>query len=335
MSGSDIIRRILGVIILLVGLSILGLGLFGAFTVGDAVGDIATSVENALVFADDSLTAARETIVFSQDTLVDVSAAVDTAVATTLNVSKAVSDSQPFIANVNSILTEELPTNLETLQATLPAVTDVAGVIDQTLTTLSNIGIDRTIDLPFNQSIPLQFDLGIDYNPEVPFDDSIRELSTSLEGLPASLRELDEDLTVTNDNLGVLSDDLVQASEDLDVINARISELSTLFNDYLVLIDQLSDSVADARTAIPAQLQMLQTGVIIGLVLLGLSQLASIYVGYELLAGHRDPADPVAPAVSNLAIDTPSPGGTTDPVALPSDAAFDNNDKEQPSDRPA
>ncbi len=335
MSGSDIFRRLLGVIILLIGLTILGLGLYGAFTVGDAVDDITTSVENALVFADDSLAAGRETIVFSQDTLVDVNAAVDTAVATTLNVSKAVSDSQPFIANVNTLLTQELPTNLETLQATLPAVTDVAGVIDQTLTTLSNIGIDRTIDLPFNQSIPLQFDLGIDYNPEVPFDDSIRELSTSLEGLPASLRELDEDLTVTNDNLGVLSDDLVQASEDLEVINARITELSTLFDDYLVLIDQLADSIADALITVPAQLQMLQTGIIIGLVLLGLSQLASIYVGYELLAGHRDPPAAVTPAVTQLAIDTPSTDDPVGPVAYPDDVQFDTDDKEHTTDRPA
>lgn len=334
MSGSAIFRRILGVIILLVGLAIVALSVYGAVSVGSAVGQIGDSVENALVFAGDSLTAARETILFSQDTLVDVSAAVDTAVTTTLNVSKAVSDSQPFITNVNAILTEELPANLEALQDALPAVTDVAGVIDQTLTTLAGIGIDRTIDLPFGQSIPLQFDLGIDYDPEVPFDDSVRELSSSLEGLPASLRALDEDLATTNDNLGVLSDDLIQASEDLEVINGRIVELTTLFDEYLTLIDRLAVSIDDARTAIPAQLQMLQTGVIFGSILLGLSQLASIYVGYELLAGHRDPPVAATPTYMTGPGEAAS-GEPFDPLVDATDVAGEPANKEHTSDHPA
>ncbi|MEZ4517824.1 MAG: hypothetical protein R3C44_13730 [Chloroflexota bacterium] len=288
MTVGNIIKRILGVIMIATALAIIIGSIYGAFRIGDAIAGISTSIENTLLFAGDSLTTAGETITLTQTTIEEVGTGLDTASTTTANLSGAVADSRPFLASVSTLVTQDLPENLEAVQGAMPNIVQVAGVIDSTLTTLSSIGIDRTIDLPFGQSIPIQWDLGIDYNPEMPFDQTLTTFETTLSGLPESLRALEEDLTTTTENLGVLSDDLLTISDDLDTINQSVGELVPLLEQYTVLITDLQNSIADASERIPMQLDMLRMGIIIGLILLALSQLAGLYLGWELVSGQRD-----------------------------------------------
>lgn len=296
MTASNIIKRILGGIMMATALVIMIGSAVGAFRVGDAIASMTTSIENTLQFAGSSLATANDTIALTQNTIRDVGNGLTTASSATANLSGAIADSRPLLTNVGVLVTEDLPKNLEAVQSALPNVVQVAGVIDQTLTTLSNIGIDRTIDLPFGQSIPIQWDLGIDYDPEVPFDQTLRAFDDTLAGLPESLRALEEDLTVTTDNLGILSDNLQTISADLDVINTGVADLVPLLDQYTAIIADLEASISSAQERIPAQLDTVRLGVVLGLVLLALSQLAGLYLGWELLSGQRDRAAMVTPA---------------------------------------
>jgi ABC-type transporter Mla subunit MlaD len=287
-TAGDIIKRILGLIMMIVALAIIILSILGAFRVGDAITSVTSSIESTLRFTSESLTTAIDTVTLTQDTIREVGTGLDTASTATANLSGAISDSRPFLSSVSVIVSEDLPANLEAVQAALPNVVQVAGVIDQTLTTLSSIGIDQTIDLPFGQSIPLQWDLGIDYDPEIPFNQTIGAFEGTLDGLPQSLRDLEDDLTTTTDNLGVLSDNLLTISDDLDTINQNVNNLVPLLDQYTVLIDDLQTAIDGALGRIPAQLDTLRLGIIIGLALLALSQLAGLYLGYELLSGRRE-----------------------------------------------
>lgn len=292
MTASDIIKRILGLIMLLVGLGIMFGSIFIATSVTPALEGLAESLDNTLAFTSDTLETARETIALTQDTITEVTTALDTAATATADLSQTVTDSRPFINNVTTLVSQDVPENIEAIQATLPNVIQVAAVIDSTLTRLASLGIDRTINLPFGQTIPLQFDLGIDYAPEQPFDQTIISLSDSLEGLPEDLRALEDDLMVTNDNLALLSDDLLAMSDDLASINAQTAELTPQLNAYVRLIDDVETSLETAQATIPERLEALQSAVMIGLVLLALSQLVSVFVGWELLAGRRDSLTP-------------------------------------------
>ena len=289
MTTGNIIKRILGLIMIVTALAIVGVSIFASMRVGDALAGLSTSIENTLMFTSDSLATAGETITLTQQTIGEVGTGLDTASTATANLSGAIADSRPFLTSVSTIVTQDLPANLEAVQAALPNVVQVAGVIDTTLTTLNGIGIDRTIDLPFGQSIPIKWDLGINYDPEVPFDQTLATFETTLSGLPESLRALEEDMTVTTDNLGVLSDNLVGISDDLDTINQSVAELVPLLDQYTVLIADLQTSISSAIDRIPAQLEMVRMGIIIGLVLLSLSQLPGLYIGWELISGRRDP----------------------------------------------
>ena len=285
-----VIRRILGLIILLTALVIAIGSIYAAVVVGDALATWGAGLRDNLALASQSLDTARDTLILSRDTFDDVNGGLGTAVQATTNAAHTIADSRPLIDNVAVVTTQEVPEAVEGIQNALPNMIEVAGVIDSTLRTLSTIGIDRTISLPFGGSIPLKFDLGIDYAPATPFDVSLRGFQASLDGLPESMRGLEDDLQLTSDNLGALATDLQAASDNLANINGRVGEVLPLLDQYLALTDQLSAAITRVDADIDRQLATLRLGAIGVLGLLALSQLAPLVLGWELLAGRRDPA---------------------------------------------
>lgn len=312
-----IIRRILGFIMLLTGLTILVASLAGMFYIGSVIGELTDSIKNTLTLTTQSLDAARSTLDFLMETTGDVGVGLVAAVDATGSAAATMADSGPLIENVSGVVTQEVPEAVEGIQAALPNIIQVAAVIDNTLSTLSRIGIDRDIPLPFGGSIPLRFDLGIEYNPEIPFDESLQSFQTSLEGLPESLRGLEGDLSATSENLTNLGGDLQLATDNLGAISARFQEITPLLDQYANLVEELDATIAQVDDNIDQQLRLLQLGVIAGLLLLGLTQLAPIYLGWELITGRRDDPLPARPAGEPL----PAPAIVADDAAsLPEDS---------------
>lgn len=307
-----IVRRILGFIMLLTGLIILAAALAGAYFAGDVLGKAAADISTNLTLAADSLDTAADTLELSRNSINDVVLGLNTAVEATASASRTLNDSRPLLNNVAAVTTQEVPEAVEGIQNALPNIIEVASVIDKTLTTLSSVGIDQTIPLPFGGSIPLRFDLGIDYNPEVPFDESLRVFEGGLEGLPESLRGLEDDLQATNNNLGTLSTDLQATSDNLATINTWIGETGPLMDQYIGLIGRLRSTVEQVGGRLNNYLSLVRVGSIVLLVAIGLSQLAPIYLGWELLTGRRDPARPgnVSLSQSEASTTIPSAGET-------------------------
>ncbi len=283
-----IIRKILGLIMLLTGLVILTSAFAGAYLAGDALAAVGDSITDSLALASQSLDSARATLGLARDSINDVYGGLDTAVGATASAAQTIDGSRPLIDNVATVTTQQVPEAVEGIQAALPNMIQVAAVIDNTLTTLSSVGIDRDIPLPFGGSIPLKFDLGIDYNPTTSFDDSLRVFEASLTGLPESLRGLEDDLQTTNSNLALLAADLQATSENLTTINTRIGESLPLLDQYTQLVDDLGATLTHIETNLGGRLDLIRTIVIALLIAIGLTQLAPIYLGWELLSGRRD-----------------------------------------------
>lgn len=321
-----IFRRILGLLMLLTALAILAFTIAGGVYVGGALARLGDSLQANLTLVSDSLATARETLVLSRDTFGDVNGGLGTAIDATASASRTVAESQPLIENITTVVTQEVPEAVEGIQGALPNMIQVAGVIDQTLRTLSSVGIDRTIPLPFGGSIPLKFDLGIDYSPVSSFDSSLRGFQTSLNGLPESLRGLESDLQTTSANLATLSTDLQATSDNLATINDRVGAVVPIIDQYLTLIDDLNTTVSRVSADIDRQLETLRLGAMVGLLFLALSQLAPLYLGWELLSGRRGQASTALAPASAVVINPETPAKVTvaldspDTVELPDEA---------------
>ena len=151
--------------------------------------------------------------------------------------------------------------------------------------------------------------------PAVPFDNSLRGFQASLEGLPESMRGLETDLQTTGANLDALATDLQAASDNLAVINSRVGEVLPLIEQYLDLADQASAAIDRVDANVETQVETLRLGAIGVLIFLALSQLAPLYLGWELLTGRRDPARRV-PIAKGAAGDTPTAVIAAPPTAV-------------------
>ena len=305
------LKRLIGLIIILVAL--LGVAIGGGLFMygGETIDNISREVATLIDLTSRTLDNTREGLVTTQASLAEVNSSLETVEETTRNLSRTVGDTQPLLIELNFLLTQEVPNSLDAVQQTLPNLISVAGTIDNTLLALSSFGFEQSFF-----GIPLAFDLGIEYDPEGRFDESVAELGESIETIPGQLRSLEEDLTITTANLDDLSTNLSTLADDLGNINKSVAEFDAVLGGYIVIIDDFKAELARLDTALPAQLELLKTGLLIVAIYAGLTQLAPLYLGFELLFGRRNSrgeATAMAPtAVDNTAYEPTEKSPQTD-----------------------
>ena len=69
MNVGNIIKRVLGLIMIVTALAIVAASVFGAMRIGDALAGLSTSIENTLTFTSESLATAAETVTLTQQTI--------------------------------------------------------------------------------------------------------------------------------------------------------------------------------------------------------------------------------------------------------------------------
>lgn len=277
-------RRFLGLLMLLIGVGGIGIAVFGARLGHQLVDRVGSNFERTLKLTSDSLETVSETLALAKSSIADVNTVVTTAGSTADNLAETVDDTRPLLGQISTVATDQVPDSLEAVQDAFPSLEQVAGVIDRTLVTLNSFRIDEEI-FGFN----IQYDLGIDYEPEIPFDQSVRELGEGLEGIPESLRAMESYITVTSDNLETVSQDIRTLADELETVNGRLTEFDPLLDEYLVMVTNINDSTRQMRAQIQAETERLKKGITLAMVWLALTQIAPLYLGWELVAGRREP----------------------------------------------
>lgn len=276
-------RRFLGLLMLLIGIGGIGIAVIGARLGHQLVDRVASNFEATLQRTSGSLDLVSETLALAKSSIVDVNAVVDTAGTTAENLATTVSDTRPLLDQISTVATDQVPDSLETVQNAFPSLEQVAGVIDRTLVTLNSFRIDEQI-----LGLNIQYDLGIDYEPEIPFDQSVRELGEGLEGIPESLRAMESYIMVTSDNLETVSQDIRTLAGELETVNGRLAEFDPLLSEYQVMVTDINDSTRQMRAQIGEETSRLKQGVTVAMVWLALTQVAPLYLGWELVTGRRE-----------------------------------------------
>ena len=93
---------------------------------------------------------------------------------------------------------------------------------------------------------------------------------------------------MTNDNLETVSQDIRTLADDLQTVNGRINEFDPILDEYLVLVTDINDSTRQMRAQIEDESARLKNGITLAMVWLALTQIAPLYLGWELLTGRRD-----------------------------------------------
>lgn len=177
------------------------------------------SVEATLGVVDDSLVIFSETLDGVDDVFSETEATLRDAALVTLT--------------TGTLLQEEIPGQIDSLQAAMDGLIDTAGVVDGILSALSFVGVD--------------------YDPEVPLDDALADVNVRLGALGESLGSSSGDLfslTVTVNRLG---DRVVAVGESLAGFEEQIEASRQLIADYREASRGAGEVIEDASDRLAGQ----------------------------------------------------------------------------------
>ncbi|UCG22809.1 MAG: hypothetical protein JSW55_11560 [Chloroflexota bacterium] len=302
-------KRILGVVLILVGLLGLLISIGGLVISRSVIGELGAGLDTTFTLASDSLDTVEDTLLLTKTTIDQASGSLDTLTATAINVSATMNDTQPLMDRVTQSATQELPESIEAIQGAIPDVAEAAGAIDDTLRILDSFEVDRQIF-----GIPIQFDLGINYQPMAPLNETVLALGGSLDGVPEDLRALEGDMLRASANMAAIGGNIETIAEDLKAISTTVDDIEPLLDQYLDIVAQTQELIAQAQTDLDGQLAQLQLAITALFVWLGLNQIVPFYLGWTLISGGEDKdyeeldgtgANPSVPTVTNAEYRSP------------------------------
>jgi hypothetical protein len=181
-----------------------------------------------------------------------------------------------FMDSASTFIGEDLINTITNTQTALNSAQSSAVVIDNILSTISNI--------------PL---VGIKYNPTTPLNKALGEVSTSLDPIQASLKNFQTNLDNTNTNMQILNNQISTLDQKIVTINSNLLQAQTTITSYRSQVNSLKSSVEMAKINLPTWIQTISwiaTVIILWLVLI---QIGILLQGITLLSPfHLDPELP-------------------------------------------
>lgn len=195
-----------------------------------------TALEDSLGVSAEAVDALGASVEIAGETLQALDTTLADTARTTRDLGTSLTDAEAVLDATAELSEEDIAGGLAAVQDTLPALIQVASVIDTTLGALSVI--------PF----------GPDYDPSEPFPDSLRALQAELEGMPEALQEQAALIREGADSLGTVRTGTGDIADGLDDLHATISSAGELIDDYAETASEARDLVTGNQEALDRQL---------------------------------------------------------------------------------
>jgi methyl-accepting chemotaxis protein len=233
--GSGLPPRWLGAVWLGAGITGAVVALLSGVLGWALIGNLAAGLDASLAAAGTVLATTTEAVEVIDGVLEDTAAALESMEATLAGGEEGMQEAAALTASLGTLLTEEVPTALEGVLASMPALVDTARVIDRTMRALSLVGVD--------------------YDPEVPLDQSLTGIEQTLEPLPEQLRAQQEALEGLSASMSTMAASLGDLSSQVSDLGDGLSEASGLIDEYRASVGEVSEVVEAARSSLATQLQ--------------------------------------------------------------------------------
>jgi hypothetical protein len=257
------IKRVLGIILALIGALGIVLSVLGIVYVWRAAQVAEAAAEDALALLSDTLDNVESSLDVASTTLDDAAAAMDALHATTLDVGQTLSSTQPTLEGMADLAEDDLSQSIESTLAALQAMEETAGVVDRMMRGLSLFGVG-------------------DYDPDVPLDQAVATMGAGLEPVPDSLRQMGDGLRQTGSNLEGVQDGITRMGDHMLNIRQDVSSANAAIGSHTGVVQQLKERVHALRENVDQPIRMVAWGATLLLIWIGLSQLALIQWGIGL-----------------------------------------------------
>lgn len=223
----------------IVGIMLVMLAVGGSVVALSSAGSLREAVDGRMVSLDQTLVAGSQALRTADDTVAIVAGIVEQLVGSLDSVENAaidaiatIDDAENGLNQLAEISGEDLPRIIDSLKEAMPALIQVADVIDGTLGALSFVGVP--------------------YDPDVPFDESLAGVADSIDDLPDQVRHQAELIGEVGQGLGGIAD---QAGDLIIEVGLAQQQLA----DGVELLKQYRSTTSAAIEAVEQQRRLLQS----------------------------------------------------------------------------
>jgi len=281
----NILRRILGVFVMIAGILGLVLSLAG-------LGIVWVAKPAVTIYASTTIDTLNKSVITSQSVMettaqalgatVDSVDALSTMLRTTAT---TVEDVKPVLDEIDTIMSVTLPSTLRATTASLYTAQEAAQVLEGAIQSLDAF---RSI----LSATPLLGNLvgppGEPYSPEEPLADSLGELAANLEGLPGTFVQMSDSLNSTDDNLESIEDNLITMSDSVKLISSSLSEYERMVVQSQSSMDDVTSILTNIQSNLPTILNWVAIALTLFFVWLLVAQVVIFSQGLELYHGTAD-----------------------------------------------
>lgn len=278
----SLLRRVLGVLVMLAG--IIGLvlavaGLVGVWTAKPAVVSYADSTIDTL---QNSITTSQEVMVVTEDALGATVNSLEALSVMLTSIVASVEETTPAIDQVNVMMSTNLPAILESANESMRAAQQAAVVLDSSVRSLQmfQLAMGAVPLLSGFVEIPTEF-----YNPEVPLDQSLGAVADNLESLPEMFVDISADLDRADDNLATVQSSLTTMSTNVEFIAGSLEEYQVMVRQSQTSMGDLSPILTNLQSNLPPIVDGAAIVLTVFLVWLLAIQVVVLTQGWELFQG--------------------------------------------------
>lgn len=281
----SILRRILGVLVMLAGLLGLVLSLAGLVGVWLAKPTVEVFAGTTFDTLNQSIVTSQSVMDVTQQALRGTISSVDNLSAMLNTTAAAVEDTKPVLDEVDVMMAKTLPSTLQATTDALYGAQEAARVLENTIQQLDAFRFVLSATPLLSAMVPAP---GEAYNPPKPIADSLGELATNLEGLPDTFVNISADLSTTDDKLDAVQQNLETMSESVKLISSSLSEYERMVSQSKSSMDNVRSILTTVQTNLPTILN-------VGAIVLSLffawllaAQVVILTQGWELYQGTAD-----------------------------------------------
>ena len=240
-------------------------GIGAAILAWSILGSATTASSRSVELADDLLESVSGTVVSVEDALLAVADGLRTSQQSAADASITLTQLSALTSNLGDLVSDDVPSSLDSVRASLAPIEATAGVLDGTLRALSFFGVD--------------------YDPETPLDEAIDDLDQRLADIPADLRRQGPLIDSAADSLNDFGSDTLVIADDLSDLRRELIETAATVGGYEVTITEAAQLIDDVETNLTGRLDLLKWVMVLIAMALAVTQTVPITFGMWLLQG--------------------------------------------------
>lgn len=313
-----ILRRILGVFVMIAGVIGLLLSLAGLAGIWAVTPTLKASVSSVIDTLLTSIDTSQKTVGLTADALDATINSVDALSDMLGTTALTVEDTRPVITQLNTLMGETLPGALDAATGSLTAAQEAAVSLEGAIQSFETFQSVLSV-IPFISGfVPSSTST---YSPEPSLAESLGELSLSLEDMPAQFEEMAAGVDKADDNLVLIQDNLVTISENVALISDSLGEYQSMIASSNDSMDDLKTMLTDLQSDMGRFINIAAAVLTLFFLWLLAAQVVIFSQGFELFHGTAGRMD---------AGTTPVPAASPEPV-IAEEYALPSRDAEQES----